>query len=66
MIQIQFGPGNFILRPISHTSEITRDMIEGLGGSFENIEFLRGGVPYAGPLSAGDVVDCRQKANAKG
>ena len=66
MVEIRIGVGNSIFRPITHTSEITRDMIEGLGGSFENVEFLRGGVPYAGPLSAGDVVDCRQKANSKG
>ena len=66
MVEIRMGVSNSIQRPITHTSEISRDMVEGLGGSFENIEFLRNGSVYAGPLSAGDVVDLRQKANAKG
>ena len=66
MVEIRMGVSNSIQRPITHTSEISRDMVEGLGGSFENIEFIVRGAVYAGPLSAGDVVDLRQKANAKG
>ena len=66
MVTIRMGHGNEILRPITHTSEITRDMVEGLGGSFENIEFLKNGAQYAGPLAAGDLIDLRQKANSKG
>ena len=66
MVTIRMGHGNEIQRPITHTSEITRDMVEGLGGSFENIEFLKNGAQYAGPLNAGDLIDLRQKANSKG
>ena len=66
MVTIRMGHSNEIQRPITHTSEINRDMVEGLGGSFENIEYLVRGAVYAGPLSAGDIVDLRQKANAKG
>ena len=66
MVSIRMGAGNQVMRPITHTSEITRDIVEVLGGSFENIEFLRNGSVYAGPLTAGDVVDLRQKANSKG
>ena len=66
MVEIRYGHSNSIRRPITHTSEISRDMVEGLGGSFENVEFLKNGATYAGPLEDGDVVDCRQKANSKG
>ena len=66
MVTIRMGSGNQITRPITHTSEITREMVEFLGGSFENIEFLKNGVQYAGPLAAGDTVDLRQRANSKG
>lgn len=66
MVTIRMGSGNQITRPITHTSEITREMVEFLGGSFENIEFLKNGVQYAGPLVAGDTVDLRQRANSKG
>ena len=66
MIEIRMGHGNSIQRPITHTSEINRDMVEGLGGSFENIEYLVRGAAYNGPLNSGDVVDLRQKANSKG
>ena len=66
MVTIQMGHGNCIRRPITHTSEISRDMIEGLGGNYENIELTLGGTAYAGPLEDGVPIECRQKTNGKG
>ena len=66
MITIGMGPGNSGKYNINHTREITREIIEDLGGNPENIEILVNGSPYTGPLAQGTEVQLRQKTNGKG
>ena len=65
-VTISFGPGNSIRKPISHTNEITNAWIEALGADPGRVEFFVNGQPYSGPLSEGDVVELKTRANEKG
>ena len=65
-VTISFGPGNSIRKPISHTSEITNAWIEALGADPGRVEFFVNGERYSGPLSEGDTVELKTKANEKG
>ena len=67
MARIQYGPGNVITRDdITDTSQIGADIYAFFGASRENTELAVGGVTgYRGPLTATDIVEIRQKANAK-
>lgn len=65
-VTISFGPGNSIRKPISHTNEIAASWIEALGADPGRVEFFVNGQPYSGPLSEGDVVELKTKANEKG
>ena len=65
-VTISFGPGNSIRKPISHTSEITNAWIEALGADPGRVEFFVNRQPYTGPLSAGDTVELKTRANEKG
>lgn len=66
LVTISFGPGNSIRKPIAHTSEITRAWIEALGADPSRVEFFVNGQAYAGPLSEGDTVELKTRANEKG
>ena len=65
-VTISFGPGNSIQKPISHTSEICQSWIEALGADPSRVEFFVNGQPYTGPLSAGETVELKTRANEKG
>lgn len=66
---IKAGCGNQIERPassIQSTDDIGPAIFAALGASSDNSEFIVDGQPYEGPLSDGDVVTIRQRANSKG
>jgi len=68
-ITIKAGCGNQIERPaasIQSTDDIGPAIFAALGASSDNSEFIVNGQPYEGPLSDGDVVNIRQRANTKG
>lgn len=68
-ITIKAGCGNQIERPassIQDTSDIGPAIFAALGASSDNSEFIVDGQLYSGPLSDGDVVTIRQRANSKG
>ena len=68
-ITIKAGCGNQIERPaasIRSTDDIGPAIFAALGASSDNSEFIVDGQPYRGPLSDGDVVTIRQRANSKG
>ena len=68
-IQIRAGCGNQIERPsasIRSTDDIGPAIFAALGASPDNSEFIVNGQPYEGPLSDGDLVLIRQRANSKG
>lgn len=68
-IIIKAGCGNQIERPaasIQSTDDIGPAIFAALGASSDNSEFIVDGQPYSGPLSDGDVVTIRQRANSKG
>lgn len=68
-ITIKAGCGNQIERPaasIRSTDDIGPAIFAALGASSDNSEFIVDGQPYSGPLSDGDVVTIRQRANSKG
>ncbi len=68
-ITIKAGCGNQIERPaasIQSTDDIGPAIFAALGASSDNSEFIVDGQPYSGPLSDGDVVTIRQRANSKG
>ena len=67
MARIKYGPGNVIVRDdITHTDQIGQDVYQFFGASRENTELSVGGVTgYRGPLQTTDIVEIRQKANAK-
>lgn len=69
MILIKAGCGNEIQRPSSNltsTDDISPAIFAALGVSPDNTEIVVNGQVYSGPLSDGDVVTLRQKANSKG
>lgn len=68
-IIIRCGVGNQIERPaasIQSTDDIGPAIFAALGASSDNHEFVVEGQSYTGPLSDGDIVTIRQKANTKG
>lgn len=65
-VTIAFGPGNTIRKAIFHTSEIAQAWIEALGADPSRVEFYVNGQPYSGPLSPGDTVELKTRANEKG
>ena len=69
MIRIKAGCGNEIQRPSSNltsTDDIGPAIFAALGVSPDNTEITLNGQVYSGPLSDGDVVILRQRANSKG
>ena len=65
-ITINYGPGNSIVKDIRDTSEIRESWVEALGADPSRVQICVNGQPYSGPLSEGDVVELRTKANEKG
>ena len=68
-ITLRAGCGNEIQRPASSirsTDDIGPAIFAALGVSSDNTEMIVNGQPYEGPLSDGDVVILRQRANSKG
>ena len=69
MIRIKAGCGNEIQRSSSNltsTDDIGPAIFAALGVSPDNTEIILNGQVYSGPLSDGDVVILRQRANSKG
>ena len=68
-ITLRAGCGNEIQRPsssLASTDDIGPAIFAALGVSPDNTEIILNGQVYSGPLSDGDVVILRQRANSKG